>query len=156
MAVITGKTLREKSSQELQDQLMLEKKRLFDGVVKSASGESIKAHEKRGGKRLIARIRSILRERELRVELDKKIADLTPKAEKAAPIYQKLVKAVDERAAAIKKELAKDKGRKVKPMLKRTRCKGEETTVADRAAIRLAEAKRLKASIDREDVGAKS
>jgi len=155
MAVITGKTLRDKTSQELQDQLMLEKKRLFDGVVKSASGESIKAHEKRGGKRLIARIRSILRERELRAELDKKIAELTPKAEKAAPIYKKLVQAVDERAASIKKELAKDKGRKVKPMLKRVRFKGAETTVADRAAIRLAEAKRLKASIDREDAGQK-
>ncbi len=63
MAAITAKTLREKSSGELQDQLILEKKKLFDGVVKSSSGESIKAHEKREGKRLIARIQTILSER---------------------------------------------------------------------------------------------
>jgi len=66
MSVINAKSLREKTSQELNVQLLLTKKNMFDGVVKSSSGESIKPHEKREGKRLIARIRAILRERELR------------------------------------------------------------------------------------------
>ena len=70
MAGILAKTLREKTSGELQDQLILEKKKLFDGVVKSSSGESIKAHDKRAGKRLIARIETILSERIKRKELD--------------------------------------------------------------------------------------
>ena len=68
MSLINAKTLREKTSLELHDQMMLEKKRLFDGIVKGASGEAIKAHEKREGRRLIARIQAILRERELRGE----------------------------------------------------------------------------------------
>ena len=156
MSVINAKSLREKTSQELQDQMMLEKKRLFDGIVKGASGESIKAHEKRDGRRLIARIQSLLRERVRRGELDKKIAELTPKAEKATLRYSKLVKAVDTRAAEIKAELAKPAAnRKVKPMLKRarTRLHMGEAAPADRAAIRLAEAKRLRACLDREDMG---
>jgi len=157
MPVITAKTLREKTSQELKDQLLLEKKRLFDGVVKSASGEAIKAHEKREGRRLVARIQALLRERELRHELDARIAALAPKAEKAAPKYARLVKNVDERAAAIKAELAKEAGkRKVKPMLKRVRTKHVacgSLSASDRAAIQLAEAKRVRAALDREDVG---
>jgi len=156
MAVLTGKKLREKSSQELQDQLLLEKKRLFDGVVKSASGEAIKPHEKREGKRLIARIQSILRERTLRLELDKEIAVLTPLAKDAAPRFANVVKAVEERVALIKAELAKPAGkRKVKPMLKRVRVKAidGEATAADRNAIYLAEARRVRAAIEHEDVG---
>src|SRR3954467_7586492 len=122
MSVITAKSLREKTSQELQDQLLLTKKQMFDGVVKSASGESIKPHEKREGKRLIARIQAILRERELRAELGKEITALTPKAKDASPAVAKLVKRIDERAAEIKSELAKDVNkRKVKPIFARVR-----------------------------------
>lgn len=173
MAAIPAKDLREKTSQELQDQLLLEKKRLFDGVMKSASGESIKAHEKRDGRRLIARIQTILREREVRAALEKRIGELNRKAAKAAPRYAKLVKEVDDRVAEIKKELAKPAGkRKYKPLPPRIKVKprkgekvmygdnakvraekGGKFTPADRAAIRLAEAKRLRASIDRVDVG---
>src|SRR5204862_5217733 len=105
MPVITAKSLREKTSQELADQLRLEKKRLFDGVVKGASGEAIKPHEKRQGRRLIARIQAILRERELRSDLDKKIGDLTPKAKDAAPRFARVLKDVDARLAEIKAEL---------------------------------------------------
>src|SRR3954469_20123049 len=101
MPVIKAKTLREKTSQELKDQLLLEKKRLFDGIVKSSSGESIKAHEKREGRRLIARIHAILRERELRQALDGKIAALKPKAEKASMKVQRVLKSVEERTASI-------------------------------------------------------
>ena len=49
MSVINAKSLREKTSQELNDQLLLTKKNMFDGVVKSSSGESIKPHEKSEG-----------------------------------------------------------------------------------------------------------
>jgi len=157
MAVINAKALREKTSQELQDQLMLEKKRLFDGIVKGASGEAIKPHEKREGRRLIARIQSILRERELRTGLDKRIAELAPKAKDAAPRFARVVKDIDARIALIKAELDKPEGkRKVKPMLKRVRSRHISTdplAPADRAAINLAEARRRRASIDRLDVG---
>ena len=163
MSVIRARDLREKTSQELQDQLMLEKKRMFDGMVKNASGEAIKAHEKRDGRRLIARIRSILRERELRTVLDKRIAALAPKAESAAPRYGKLVKRVEERTAeikaAIEKAPAADRSRKVKPMPKRVRLKHMACKcaglpgVAERAAVNLAEAKRLRAALDRADAG---
>jgi ribosomal protein L29 len=159
MAVIDAKALREKTSQELQDQLMLEKKRLFDGVVKSASGESIKPHEKREGRRLIARIRGILRERELRSKLDKQIAELTPKAAKASPKFARLIKDVDARNAEIKAELEKPAGkRKDKPALKRVRARhigADDITPADRNAVYLAEARRLRGALDRADVGGK-
>ncbi len=162
MAAITAKTLREKSNGELQDQLILEKKKLFDGIVKSSSGESIKAHDKREGKRLIARIETILSERVKRKELDAAIADLTPKAAKAAPTFVRVVKSVDDRAVAIKTELAKDaKARKVKPQLRRIRTRHFAQTDlngnggANRYAVRLAEAKRVRHGLDREDMGQK-
>lgn len=155
MSVITAKSLREKTSQELQDQLLLTKKQLFDGVVKSSSGESIKPHEKREGKRLIARIQAILRERVLRGQLDKEIAALVPQAKDASPAVARLVKRVDERAAEIKAELAKDEAkRKVKPIFPRVRPKHVAiSSVADRAAVYLAEVKRRRLSIERDDVG---
>lgn len=162
MAAITAKSLREKTSGELQDQLILEKKKLFDGIVKSSSGESIKAHDKREGKRLIARIETILSERIKRKELDAEIANLTPRAEKAGPTFARLTKSVDERAAAIKTELAKEKGRKVKPQLKRIRTRhfSQEdlngNKGANRFAVRLAEAKRVRHGLEREDMGQKS
>ena len=83
MSVINAKSLREKTSQELQDQMMLEKKRLFDGIVKGASGESIKAHEKREGRRLIARIQSCSVNERAAPNSTRRSRDLTPKAEKA-------------------------------------------------------------------------
>ena len=155
MATVLAKTLREKTSQELADQMALEKKRLFDGIVKGASGEAIKAHEKRQGKRLIARIQSILRERDLRAELDKSIADLTPKAEKASKELKKRIKEIEARNAAIAEALKKPAGeRKVKPQLKRIRVRAcEDFTPADRAADRLAEAKRIRAGLERADIG---
>ena len=160
MAAINAQTLREKSDQELRDQLILEKKRVFDGIVKGASGEAIKAHEKRGGRRLIARIQTLLSERAKRRELDAAIAELTPKAKDAALQYQKLIQSVDERAAVIKSELAKPReSRKVKPQLKRIRtrhfCPVElgEKGGANRYAVRLAEAKRVRAGLERADQG---
>ncbi|HLX60495.1 MAG TPA: 50S ribosomal protein L29 [Planctomycetota bacterium] len=160
MPAITAKSLREKTTGELQDQLLLEKKKLFDGIVKGASGEAIKAHEKRIGRRLVARIQSILSERTKRVELDAAIKALTPKAEKADAKFVKLIKGVDERAAAIKAELAKPVGeRKVKPQLKHIRtkqfCPVELSAQggANRNAVRLAEARRVRHGLDREDMG---
>ena len=155
MAGIPAKALREKTDQELQDQMLLEKKRLFDGVIKGASGEAIKPHEKREGRRLIARIRTILRERARRKELDAQIGKLQGQSKDAAPALKRVVKEVEERQAAIKSELTKsaDK-RKVKPQLKRVRTRDNEcNTLADRSAVRLAEALRLKGSLDREDIG---
>ena len=160
--MIQAKSLREKTSQELRDQLMLEKKRLFDGVVKNASGEAIKPHEKRLGRRLIARIQCVLRERELRKALDQTIADLAPKAGKAALRFARVVKSVEQRAADIKAALEKapapDRSRKVKPMLKRVRLKdvqvsSRDAKPEDRAALALAEAKRVRASLERVDIG---
>src|SRR5262245_47231411 len=101
MSVINAKSLREKTSQERQDKLALTKKQMFDGMVKSSSGESIKPHEKREGRRLIARIRSILRERQLRASLDKQITELTPKTKGASQGVASLVKRIDDRAAEI-------------------------------------------------------
>ena len=158
MGAISAKSLREKTSQELRDQLLLEKKRLFDGIVKSSTGESIKPHEKREGKRLLARIQSVLRERELRESLTKRITELTPKAKGAKPLFAKLLKSVEERADAIRKELAKPADqRRVKPILKRVRMKHlggkQDPTQADRSALYLAEASRLKVCLERDDMG---
>lgn len=156
MATTRAQSLREKTSQELLDQMMLEKKRLFDGVVKSSTGEAIKPHEKRDGRRLIARIHAILRERELRLELDQRIAALTPQAQGAAATAARWVKRVEARAAEIQAELAKkpEEGRRPKPMLKAVRPRPEDvSSAADRAAFRLAEAKRRRAALERVDVG---
>jgi len=54
--MLAAKEFREKTDQELLDQLALEKKRIFDAMVRGASGEAIKPHEKRQGKRVIAQI----------------------------------------------------------------------------------------------------
>ncbi|HYF48146.1 MAG TPA: 50S ribosomal protein L29 [Planctomycetota bacterium] len=157
MPVITAKSLREKTSQELQDQMAMEKKRLFDGVVKGASGEAIKPHEKRQGRRLIARIQAILRERELRAKWDKQISELSPKVKDAAPRFARVLKDVDARIAEAKKELEKPQGqRRDKPLHARVRIKHVNAKVsspADRAAVNLAEAKRRRAALERLDVG---
>ena len=95
--------------------------------------------------------------------MDAKIADLTPKAAKAAPAYNRLLKSVEDRAAAIKTELAKEpKARKVKPQLKsiRTRQFAQDELSANgganRNAVRLAEAKRVRHGLEREDMGHKA
>jgi large subunit ribosomal protein L29 len=156
MGAILAKSLREKTSQELEDQLRLEKRRLFDGIVKGSTGEAIKPHEKREGRRLIARIHTILRERTRRQELNKRIADLQPKAEKASPQFRKVVKTVEAKVAAVKAELSKEEGsRKHQPLPGRVRVKhiAAESGAAEKSAIMFAEAVRLKASIDRHDLG---
>jgi ribosomal protein L29 len=150
-----AKALREKTSQELQDQLMLEKKRLFDGIVKASTGEAIKPHDKREGKKVIARIEAILRERELRKALDARIAKLEPLARDAGPEARRLAQKVEKRLEVVKADLARAQGeRKGRPMPRRVR--GREldlTKAADRAAVRLAEARRRRLALDRVDVG---
>ncbi|MCY3023779.1 MAG: 50S ribosomal protein L29 [Planctomycetota bacterium] len=156
MSDTPAKSLRDKTSQELQDQLLLEKKRLFDGVVKSSTGEAIKPHEKRLGRRLIARIQSIIREREVRRALDARIVALTPQAKDAGPEAARVVKKVEARVAEVQAALAKPAGErgKVKPMCTRVRMRDVKgRSAADRAAVQLAEAKRLRAAVEREDVG---
>ena len=156
MATRLAKGLREKTSLELLDQLMLEKKRLFDGIVKSSTGEAIKPHEKRDGRRLIARIRSIVRERELRRKLERQIAALEPLAKDASPAAVRLLRKVEQRVAEVRAELAKDPQQRQapKPLPKRVRaCPGVTSSAADRAAVKLANAKRLRASVERVDVG---
>lgn len=66
MAHVAAKALREKSDQELEDQIAMIRKRIFDETVRGASGEAIKPHEKREGRRLVARIQTVLNERRLR------------------------------------------------------------------------------------------
>jgi len=156
MATTLAKSLREKTSLELLDQMMLEKRRLFDGIVKSSTGEAIKPHEKRAGRRSIARIRSIVRERELRRQLDRRIAELEPLAKDASPLASRWARRVEKRVGEIQAELAKDpkQGRAPKPSPKRVKARpGEICSAADRAALRLANAKRLRAALERVDVG---
>lgn len=154
MAVIKAQSLREKTDQELEDQLILEKKRLFDGVVKSASGESIKPHEKRSGRRLVAKIQTILSERRNRAALKKSVTALEAQTKDASPRAKAVLKKVEERVASIHGELAKpaDK-RSVKPFPTRVKKLLGETTLADRRTVKLAEAKRLLGSLERQDVG---
>ncbi len=131
----SAKELREKTDQELQDQLALEKKNMFDSIVRGASGEAIKPHEKRMGKHLIARIETILRERKLRQDLESRLTVLEGKSKDAKPEFVRMA-AADPR-----------------PALPRVKIKGKDLTAADRAAIQLGEAKRLQASLVREDPG---
>lgn len=137
MANVNAKDLREKTDQELLDQLALEKKNLFDATLRGSSGEAVKPHEKKASRRLIARIETVLRERGLRKELDAKIKDLAPKAEGATGLAAKLSQ------------------REPRPHLGRVRVRvrPEHRSAPNRAAVRLAEAKRLKACVDREDPG---
>lgn len=156
MAGTKAQSLRDKTDQELEDQLILEKKRLFDGVVKSASGESIKPHEKRGGRRLVAKIKTILSERRKRAALTKAAATLEGQAKDAGPKAKAHLKKVEDRLGLIKAELKKPAGqRKLKPFPARVKRIDGDTTLADRRAVKLAETKRLLAALDREDVGQK-
>jgi ribosomal protein L29 len=154
MAESKAQSLREKTDQELQDQLLLEKKRIFDGIVKSASGEAIKANEKRDGKRLIARIQTILSERRRRAILQKELQKLEPETKDASPEAKALLKKVEGRLATIKSELAKPAGsRREKPFPARVKRLDGETTLADRRTVKVAEAKRRLAALERVDVG---
>ncbi|HEY3319973.1 MAG TPA: 50S ribosomal protein L29 [Planctomycetota bacterium] len=155
MGAIPAKSLREKTSQELEDQMRLTKKSLFDGVVRGSTGEAIKPHEKRDGKRLIARIQTLLRERTRRAELEQRIAKLEPAAKDVSAKVAKQLKPVLERASHVQAQLAKNAGeRKHKPMPARTRARHLcWETPADRSAVALAEAKRARAALEREDVG---
>jgi ribosomal protein L29 len=131
-----AQNLREKTDQELQDQMAQERKRIFDATVRGASGEAIKAHEKRDGRKLIARIRTILRERALRKQLDAGIVKLQAASGKATPKFANLAKRdPNPRAGRIRE-------RNLFP-----------ETPADHAAVKLAEARRKRASIQRQDVG---
>ena len=90
MPMVPAKQLREKTEQELRDQLALERKRQFDATVRGSGGEAVKPHERRTGKRLIARIQTLLRERALRKALDVQVKVLEPKAAGASPAAARL------------------------------------------------------------------
>jgi ribosomal protein L29 len=137
MAKVKAKDLREKTDQELLDQLAVEKKRIFDATVRGASGEAIKPHEKRDGKRLLARIQTVLRERSLRKHLGARIGVLEPKAGSCSPVVARLAKSASDAR---------------RPRLRRSR-RPSELTPADRAALRLAEARRVSQGLERNDPG---
>jgi len=137
MAKVSAKDLREKTDQELLDQLAAEKKSLFDATVRGASGEAIKPHEKREGKRLMARIQTVLRERSMRKQLGERAAMLEPKAKDCSPAVARLTK----RAADARR-----------PRLRRSR-RPHELSPADRAALRLAETRRVSLGLQRTDPG---
>ncbi len=133
--MIPARQLREKTSQELLDQWALEKKRIFDSTVRGSSGEAIKPHEKRAGKRVIAQIQTILAERARRAALDRRIVDLEHKAEGASPAMAAMAR------------------RQPRPHLGRIRARGTAPSTADRAAAKWADAKRLRVCVQREDPG---
>ncbi len=136
MGKISAPNLREKTDQELLDQMALEKKRIFEATVRGASGEAIKSHEKREGKRLIARIQTVIRERALRRGLELRITELTPQAKGAGTRAAKLA------------------AREPRPQFARVVLRDPAgLSQADRAAVRLAEAKRRRAALVREDAG---
>ena len=142
MPRIPARGLREKTSQELLEQIRQLRKKLFDATVRGASGEAIKPHEKRQGRRLIARIRTVLRERTQRRELAEELRRMEPQAKGASA-----------RAA----RLAAGEAR---PQLGRLRVrdffhKRAAAGPADRAAVQVAEVKRLLACVQREDAGEK-
>jgi ribosomal protein L29 len=139
MAKTSAKDLREKTDQELLDQLAVERKRLFDATVRGASGEAIKPHEKREGKRLMARIQTVLRERALRSELKAREAELAPKADACSPKIARLAaKAADPRRSRL-------------PRSRRPHSK--DLKPADHAALRLAETRRVSKGLERTDPG---
>jgi ribosomal protein L29 len=137
MAKVSAKDLREKTDQELLDQLAVEKKRLFDATVRGASGEAIKPHEKREGKRLMARIQTVLRERSLRKQLGVRMAALEPKIKDCSPVVARLAKGASDAR---------------RPRLRRSR-RPRELAPADRAALRLAETRRVSQGLQRTDPG---
>ncbi len=73
-----AKDLREKSSEELRAQLLQVKKDLFNFYLKGASGEKVDPGQKRAARKDMARILTVLRERELLRDLETRISE--PKA----------------------------------------------------------------------------
>ncbi|MCX7803569.1 MAG: 50S ribosomal protein L29 [Planctomycetota bacterium] len=71
-----AKDLREKSSEELRAQLLQVKRSLFDFYLKGASGEKVDPGQKRTARRDIARILTVLRERDVRRDLEKRESEL--------------------------------------------------------------------------------
>lgn len=138
MAIILAKQLREKTDQELAAQMELERQRIFQNTMKGSSGESVKPNEKRDGKRLIARIQTILRERARRRELDVQIKNLEGRSKGVSAAVEKLLKKTPN------------------PHTPRVRTKNlrlDEVSVADHAGVKLAEARRLTAALKRDDPG---
>ena len=138
MAQTLAKQLREKTDQELADQMNLERQRIFQNTMKGSSGESVKPNEKRDGKRLIARIQTILRERARRKELGEQIKKLEDKTKGASPSAEKLLKKTPN---------------PLSPRVRTKHLRLKEVGVADHAAVKLAEARRLTASLKRDDPG---
>jgi ribosomal protein L29 len=141
MATLKAVSLRDKTSEELLAQLALEKKHLFDTTIKAASGEGSKPHEKKGRKRLIAQIQTILRERGLRRELKAGAEKLAPALEGAHP----KAKSLAERPA--RAHVARTK-------LRHLRLEKHEINQPTRDAVKLAETKRRLAALERSDPGA--
>lgn len=133
---VRAKDLREKTDQELLDQLRMTRQQLFDATMRGASGEAIKPHEKRQGRRLIATLQTILRERALRRRLEGEIARLQPQAQSAGAWAAKAAAAPpDPRRPA-----ARRRGR-------------GDLAKADKAALELAELRRRLAALARPDPG---
>jgi ribosomal protein L29 len=137
MATHSARQLREKTDQELQALMSIERKRVFDAMVRGASGESIKPHQKREARKLIAKIQTVLSERRVRRQLVAKIQVLEPKAGEAKLKWKRVA------------------ARPPRPQLPPIRVPGRKARLlsADRAALCLAEAHRLRAALHREDPG---
>ncbi|MCZ7647374.1 MAG: 50S ribosomal protein L29 [Planctomycetota bacterium] len=156
MPIVKAVDLREKTDQELLDQFALERKRIFDATVRGASGEAIKPHEKREGRRLLARIKTVLRERGLRVALDKRIAGLQGQTAGAQTEARKLAEADPRprRPRAKGQRLGiETSARGAAGLPKEKRVELERRVAANRAALNLAEARRLRKGLERADAG---
>jgi ribosomal protein L29 len=151
MARVTAAQLREKTTQELMDLAALEKKRLFEASMRGVSGEVVKAHEKQAGRRLLARIHTLLNERRTRMQLDEKIRKLTPLAENASSRVRVAVgslkigsPAVTPRAVSRRLRSADRKLRGRKPT---------DLSLADKALVGLTEVKRRREGLAFADPG---
>jgi ribosomal protein L29 len=138
MAIILAKQLREKTDGELTAQMNLERQRIFQNTMKGSSGESVKPNEKRDGKRLIARIQTILRERARRKELGAQIKKLEGQTKGASPAVEKLLKKTPNPQ---------------QPRVRTRNLRLKQAVVADHAGVKLAEARRLTAALKRDDPG---
>lgn len=152
MAENPATELREKTTQELVDLLAMEKKRLFDAMMRGVSGEAVKPHEKRAGRRLIARILTVLRERSLRGELSARVAELEQEARGISPAVAALLPA-EPRLASEPLSLKKVERRLPAKHKKSRHWKLTALSKADMAAVRLAEAKRKRVGLAFADPG---
>ena len=138
MAQTLAKQLREKTDQELADQMNLERQRIFQNTVKGSTGEAVKPSDKRDARLLIARIQTILRERARRKELGTSIKKLEGQTKGASAKVERLLK----RKPAIHL-----------PRVRMKHLKLDEAKQADHAAVTLVEARRLSAALKRDDPG---